>query len=199
MISKEQTKQKTYYVQQGVPAGIFSSYGLIPPWHLHLIFVSIFAVVNSSHIDISVQVSFPDTQVSGLVHFGLLSVHALRRKHVLIPRKLKQVKSLQSPFFSLQKVIVIINQESRKKIALRKIAEPRWLLVMVQRISNYQLQDILIRFIHLFFKFGFFCVRGFFHSPFYEAFRQKIIFRGGSRPLRNFLKFYILHADVRFE
>ena len=69
-------------------------YGLIPPWHLHLIMPGV--RVNLSHIVISVQLVFPDTQLSGTVHLGLLSLHPVRRKHVSIPRKLKYVKSLHT-------------------------------------------------------------------------------------------------------
>ena len=92
MLSKQ--AKKTHYVQQGVPTGISSVYGLIPPWHLHLIMPGV--RVNLSQTDSSVQLVFPDTQLSGTVHLGLLSLHPVRRKHVSIPRKLKYVKSLHT-------------------------------------------------------------------------------------------------------
>ena len=38
----------------------------------------------------------PDTQAVGTVHLGRLSVQSLKRKQVLIPRKSKNVKSLQN-------------------------------------------------------------------------------------------------------
>ena len=37
----------------------------------------------------------PDTQLAATVHLGLLSEHPFSRKQVLMPRKLKYVKSWQ--------------------------------------------------------------------------------------------------------
>ena len=72
-----------------------SLYGLIPPWHLHLMCCSEGMVPIWGHLGCVSQEMLPDTQLLLWVHRGLLSWQPLSRKHVMMPRKLKKVYSAQ--------------------------------------------------------------------------------------------------------
>ena len=70
-------------------------YGSIPPWHLHITPSGPGLSASMGHTLSNMHSDFPEMQLPGLVHLGLLSVQPRSRKQVFTERKSKKVKSVQ--------------------------------------------------------------------------------------------------------